>query len=66
MTENNQTDLAAALAKVTAAADAGDTDAQAVLDALTEAADALPDPKPTGSEQGRAEARRRFGNGSAA
>lgn len=60
---SNHTDTAsAALAKVTTAATAGDQTAQAALDALTQAADKIADSKTTGSELGRAEARR-FGTG---
>jgi hypothetical protein len=51
----------AAFTKVTAAAASGNQDAQAALDALTAAAGQLEDGEPTGSEAGRAEARRRFG-----
>ena len=51
----------AAFTKLAKAAAAGDQAAQDALDALTQTAATIDAPPPTGREQGRAEAVRRFG-----
>ncbi len=53
---------AAAFTKLAKAAAAGDQAARDALDALTQTAATITEPQLTGSDLGRAEARRRFGD----
>jgi hypothetical protein len=57
----SQRELIDAVAKVAAAAEAGDHDALRIVDALTTTAGTLPEPAISGSGLGLAEALKRFG-----